>query len=365
MRILRTYILKEMLQPTGMALVLFTFILLVGNLLKLADLLVNKGVPVLAILEMFALLIPTLLSYTVPLGVLTGTLLAFGKLSGDREILAMRTSGVSLWAIAFPVLTVGMVVGLGLIPINDKVVPWCHYATRQVVKETAIRNPTAFLEPGTFIREFKPYILFLYGVDGNKLSKIRIYEPREGHPTRTIVAERGEFVPVPAEHRVILKLYDGSADEPDPKNPEKFYKLRFKTYAMNLDMLGGGKGGQPLDKKPKDMTLSQLEEEGARLQVQGIDPTPLQVETHRRIAMAFSPFVFILIGLPLGITPRRTQRSVGLGLSVLVFLGYYLFIVLGQALAEREILPIGPAMWLANAVFGVTGLFLLWRAANR
>lgn len=349
----------------GIALLLFTFILLVGNLVKLADLLINKGVSPLAVFQMFGLLIPTLLSYTVPIAVLTGTLLAFGKLSSDREILAMRVSGISLWAISLPVLTVGMILSLGLMPINDRVVPWTHYASRKVLQEIGIRNPTAFLEAGTFIREFKPYILFLYGVEGNKLSKIRIYEPQEGKPTRTVVAERGEFIPIPQERRVILKLYDGSADEPDPKNPLKFYKLRFKTYAMNLNLLEGKNDPDKIQRKPKDMNIEQMEQEIARLEIQKIDATPLKIELSRRVAFSFSPFIFMLIGFPLGITTRRAQRSVGFGLSVIVFLGYYLFIIIGQALAEKGLLGPAPAMWLGNIVFGLAGLFLLWRAAAK
>lgn len=363
MKILRNYILREMLQPTVMALGLFTFILLVGNLIRLTDLLVNKGVSPFAILEMFALLVPTLLCYTVPMAVLTGTLLAFGKLSSDREILAMKACGISFPAIAAPVMLVGFLVSLALVPINTQIVPWSHYAMRQLMFDIGIRNPTAFLEAGTFIKEFKPYILFVYQVDGNRLNRVRIYEPQEGHPTRTIVAQRGEFIPVPAEQRVLLKLYQGSADEPDPKDPSKFYKLEFATYTMNLT-LKEGQTPQSLGRKPKDMGHAQLKQEMAKLRKEGIDPVPLRVEMHRRTAMAFSPLIFILTGLPLGIATRRAQRSIGFGLSVVIFLGYYLFLILGQTLAQKGILAAGPALWLGNLVFFAVGSLLLWRASR-
>ena len=363
MKILRNYLLRELLQPTGMAFVLFTFVMLVGNLVKLTDLLVNKGVSPLAILQMFGLLIPTLLGYTIPISVLTGTLLAFGKLSSDREILAMRASGISFPAIASPVLLVGLTVSLFLVPVNTQVVPWSHFATRQLLVDIGIRNPAAFLEPGTFIKEFKPYILFVYSVEGNKLSKVRIYEPREGHPTRTIVAQRGAFIPIPQERRVLLKLYDGSADEPDQKAPEKFYKLEFKEYTMNL-ALQEGRDPKTLDKKPKDMSPDQLRAEIGSLKSEGIDSTPLRIEAAQRVAMAFSPLVFVLIGLPLGITTRRAQKSVGFGMSVLIFLGYYLFLVVGQTLAQKNVLPVGPAVWLANAVFLLIGAAVFWKTSR-
>ncbi len=79
MRILRRYVLRELLSPFLMAFIIFTFVLVTGNLVKLADLLVNKGVPFWDVLKLFGLLIPSLLSHTIPMAILTGTLLAFGR----------------------------------------------------------------------------------------------------------------------------------------------------------------------------------------------------------------------------------------------------------------------------------------------
>ncbi len=112
------------------------------------------------------------------------------------------------------------------------------------------------------------------------------------------------------------------------------------------------------------MGHAQLKQEIEKLKKEGIDPVPLRVERHRRMAMAFSPLVFILTGLPLGITTRRAQRSIGFGLSVLIFLGYYLFMVMGQALAQKGMMAVGPALWLGNGVFFALGTLLIWRTAR-
>ncbi len=129
---------------------------------------------------------------------------------------------------------------------------------------------------------------------------------------------------------------------------------------MNM-ALKNSKGQQELGRKPKDMTLAMLREEEKKLSAQGIDATPIQVEAYGRVAMAFSPFVFILLGLPLGITTQRGQRSAGLGLSVLIFVSYYLFIVLGQALAQKGV-PAGIALWMGNFIFLIAGLCCFWVA---
>ncbi len=93
MRILRNYILKELLWPFLLSLVIFNFVLLMGNLIKLAELMVNKGVSIIFVLKLFLFLIPSLLSLTIPMAVLTATLLAFGRLASDNEITSMRASG--------------------------------------------------------------------------------------------------------------------------------------------------------------------------------------------------------------------------------------------------------------------------------
>src|SRR3989338_1218061 len=123
MQILRRYVLRELFGPCLMAFVVFTFVLVIGNLVKLADLLVNKWVPLWDVLQLFGLLVPSLLSHTVPMAILTGTLLAFGRLASDQEITAMQASGVSPWSLAIPVAVVGVIASLALVLVNDQFVP--------------------------------------------------------------------------------------------------------------------------------------------------------------------------------------------------------------------------------------------------
>lgn len=364
MHLLRRYVLRELLGPCLMAFVIFTFVLVVGNLVKLADLLVNKGVPFTDVVHLFLLLIPALLSHTVPMAILTGTMLAFGRLSSDQEITAMQASGVSLWGLAVPVAIVGLITSVGLVLINDRVVPQTHYATRKVLEQIGIRNPAAYIEPGTFVKEFKPYILFVYGMEGNRLYKVRIYEPMEGRPTRTVLAEHGEFVPLPETRQVQFRLYQGTADEPDLRDPTKLYKLEFASYAMTLT-LSQGRDPNTLMKKPKDMTLPELRGEIATLRAQDIDPAPLETEIHRRLATAGSGLVFVLLGMPLAIRTRRAERSIGFAMSLVLILIYYLLLLGGQSLALQGMLPPVPALWLPNVLALIVGLVLLARLVRR
>ena len=225
MRILRTYILQEHLGPFFVTMGGLTAVMLVGNIIKSMELVVAKGVSPFDILRLMIYRIPDMLSFTVPMACLIAMVLAFGRLSADYELIAMRASGVAPIRLVFPIFMVGLVISALLLIVNDRLVPASHLAFRRQLKAIGIKRPTAYLEAGTFIKEFPPYVIFVYQVDGQKLTHVRIYEPQPNGPTRTIIAERGEFIRLPSKRGVQLKLYDGTVDEWDPLRPGSFYKV--------------------------------------------------------------------------------------------------------------------------------------------
>lgn len=360
MRILRTYFLKEFITPLFMALGVLTFVMILGNLIKIADLVINKGVDIVSVSKLLLFMIPFLLTYTVPISALTAVLLSLGRLSSDNEIIAIRASGINLFRLIVPLLIVGVILSLTLVFFNDRVVPYAHFATRKTLMEVGVKNPTAALEPGVFINSFEKYILFIYRIEENKMFNVRIYQPEEGKPTRTIVAKRGEFIAVPEKSMVKLKLIDGTADEPDPENPTNFYKLNFKTYFITLNLANAQKKDS-IGKKPKDMTLQELSSEADKMKRSGIDPTPLITEIHGRIAMAFSCLVFILLGSSLAIITRRREKTVNFGFVFLIVGAFYLLFIGAETLSLQGFLPPEIAMWLPNLILATIGTILTIR----
>ena len=343
-----------------MALGVLTFVMLLGNLVKIADLVINKGVDLLSVSKLFLFMIPFLLTYTLPIAVLTAVLLSLGRLSSDNEIIAIRASGVNMISLITPLLSIGVVLSLLLVIFNDRVIPYAHFQTRKTLVEVGMKNPTAALEPGVFINSFQKYILFIYRIEDNKLTNVRIYEPQEGKPTRTIVARRGEFIAIPENKTVKLKLIDGTADEPDPSNPKNLYKLNFKTYFMTLN-LNQAQDKDSLEKKPKDMTISELDTEIDNLRKGGIDPTPLITEINKKVSLAFSCFIFILFGAPLAIITRRREKSINMGIAVITVGLYYLLFIGSEALSLQGAMDPNIAMWMPNAVFGIIGAILTYK----
>ncbi|MFH1857619.1 MAG: LptF/LptG family permease [Candidatus Omnitrophota bacterium] len=356
MNILQNYILREVLVAFLISLFLFTFVLLVGNLVKLVELVMTRGVDFVLVAKLFFYLMPYLLKFTIPLSFLTGTVFVFGRLSANREIVAMQASGIRLFKLTFPVVVFGLLLSMGAIVLNNHSIPKAHFAYRKLLKEIGAKSPTSILEAGSFIEGFGDYILFIYDIDKGVLKNIRIYQPQENRPPRIIIAKRGEIITSPDKNIVTLKLTDGTSDEPNPQNPESFYKLNFKTYRINLRLSNVFQ--KDVSKKGKDMSFKELLEKIERYQNEKIDAAPLVTEIHMRLAMAFSSLVFVLIGLPLAIRTGRSEKSINFAICLAIAFVYWILMALGEALSVRNVLPPMLAMWFPNILLAIIGFSL-------
>jgi lipopolysaccharide export system permease protein len=364
MRILRNYILKEFFHSFLLSITVFTFAFLIGNIIQIANLVINKGVSIFSVLELLLLLIPWLLSFTFPMASLTSVILTFGRFSSDGELTAMKASGVSLYRIAFPILMVGMIISAATFILNDQISSNASYASRKVIKEIGMKSPAAYLEAGTFIRGFENYVIFIYDVRGNKFRNIRIYQPQEGKPTRTIIAESGEISTFPEKNQLELKLFNGTSEEPSPTDPENFYKLNFRTYYMTVDLSRVMKK-ENIAKKTREMTMKELRAEMEKSARQRIDPMPLFVEAYKKINMSIASFVLILVGIPLGITAHRSEKSIGFGISLILFGLYWGVFLAGIAMSLKGTVPAWIGVSLPNIVFFLTGVVIFVFTAER
>lgn len=358
MKVIRTYLLKEFFSPFIFALLLLTFLMLMGNMVKLVNMIINKGVSILLVFQLFMLYLPFLLTYTIPISYLIGILFTFVRLSSDNELLAIRTSGVNLWNLIAPFLAMGVVLSLLLFLINDRVVTRTHWQSKKVLSEVGLKNPAAAFEAGTFITSFERYIIFIYEINGNKLTNVRIYEPQEGRPTRTIVAKRGEFISLAAEKKVKLKLINGTSDEINPKNPDNYYKLQFRNFFMTLNLANQNR---EIDIKPKDMDIMKLSVKSKEFASKGIETQPLVTEIHKRISSSLSPLIFAMLGCPIALAlGKHHKKRSSFVIAFLITLIYFVLSLGAEALTLQLYLP-ATFMWLPDAICLLWGLILIYR----
>jgi lipopolysaccharide export system permease protein len=363
MRILRNYVLKEFLSAFLISMFVLTFVMILGNLIKLAELIIAKGIPLAVATKLFLYLIPFLFSFILPVSTLAGVLLSIGRLSSDNELIAIRSSGVSLFKVLLPILIIGLILSLFSVILNNRIIPLSHHKSRQTMVDIGSTNPAAALEAGTFITAFEKFIFFIYHIDGYKFTNIRIYEPQgENKPPRTIIAKKGEFIILPEKKILKLKLIDGTSDEINPASPENFYKLNFKTYFMNIDFKK--QQSKKADKKAKDMTLEELRAQMERFKKSGINTNPILTEIYKRSSLAFSCLVFVILGAPFAMITRRREKSINFGFAFLIVAVYYLALIGFEALSIEGVVPPLIAMSAPDIIFGVLGTILLYRTCS-
>lgn len=360
------YTLREMVLPFGLGLTLFTFVLLLARLLKLTELVVNRGLPASHIAQLIGLLLPAFLEVTVPMAMLLAILVAFGRLSADNEIVALRSSGVSLYQLLPPVATFVAAVTVATAVLGLWVRPWSNRALRSNLVALARTNAIAAIRPQTFNTEFPEVVLYAEGVDTAqaRLSHVLVSDHRDVDQHNTVFAREGRMLPDTARHTLTLRLLHGAIHTVD-LDGRSSYQTRFESYDVTLDLDDSlGTGWQPGDEPPENLSLGDLRGRIARMAARGATPTSERVELHRRFAIPFACVVFALIALPLALQPGRAVRARGLSVSLGVIFVYYLLLSTGQALAEQHLVGPAQGLWMANGLLLPVGVFLLYRAGR-
>jgi len=360
MSILRNHVAKKWFSLFALSIFIISFLLLVGNIVKLVEMVIAKGVGLAIVGKLFIYMLPSLLIFSIPISILCATLLCFGQMAYDNEITTIRASGISLYPLLSSILLAGIMFSLLCLYFNDALIPRAHYLMRSTLQEIGIKNPTAYIEEKTFIKAFRNHIMFIYKIRGNYLEDIRIFQPQADKPTRTIIAEKGEFISIPEKNMIKLILYNGSADEPNFDDPNVFYEINFKKYQLSMD-LKEKSSLEKLNKKVSDMTIKELKKEIEIMKAMDVDERPLLVGLYRKYSLAFSSMIFILIGMPLAIRVRSRGRSMGFSLSVVICLLYYFLMATGESLALRNTISPALGVWMPNLFFLIIGLFLCFK----
>lgn len=372
---LNKYLVKDYLTVFAVAMLLITFAFTIGAIYKAIDIMA-RGLPIGIVGRFFIYNIPYSLAYSIPISALFSTLLIFGRLSSDSEISAMKSSGLSMWQIASPIVLISIVLA-GICLYNNCVVyPTTTYANRQLIKGMGVEDPIKLLEEGRFIREFPGYMIYIGKKNKNRVRDLVVYEiDREtSEVTGSIRAASGIMTADKEKAELKIDLFDVRIEIPDPNAPDDSTKTRYvnaRNYPIRLDF-NELLGNKNISKKRKNMTLFELaylirnsETENIQLSSKDrrIEHSRNLVEANQRIALALSPFMFVLIAIPLGITSHRKESSIGMVMSLGIMFLYYIFMILSDTFDKSPALYPWLIPWIP-IVFGQLGGFLLLRRAN-
>ena len=359
------YILGEVIAPTIMSLLIFTFVLMMGKIPILAELVISKGVPLGQMVLLFGYLLPTFFSITFPLSFLLGILLAFGRFSADSEYTALKASGISIYSMVKPVLLLAFVFSIGTILITTTIEPASKTAFKSQLFQIASSGASISIQPGIFNDNFDGIVLYAQGMDSkrNIMKDIFISDERNGTTPATITAKQGRIISNQDQHRLTLRLSDGNIHrQPLNKQQLAYQTISFTNYDINLD-LGTQLNSKKLRRSRFELSWQELNDK-IEATATGRKKFEMLVEKHQRIVIAFAPLVLVLIGVPLGLQSQRSGKGAGFTLGLIVFMFYYLLLISAITIATEGLLPAAIIMWLPNIIFLMGGLWFLHRTAT-
>jgi lipopolysaccharide export system permease protein len=376
MKLLHRHIFANVALTCLASVALFTFVLMLGNVLKelLGPLLAGQLDP-FTLVRLIALLVPFAVSYALPMGILTGVLLVLGRMSSEREITAIRAAGVSVAGISAPIFFFALLGVATSLAVNFQFMPAARIAFKQEFAQAVRQNPLSFIVPKTFIRDFPGIVLYVGEKKNDEtLLDFWLWEvDAQGRVKRLARADTGRLVYDEANNKLILTLERAQAEQRDEKDPENFAVVRSAaaweraTFDLPLDRVTGARG---IRTKMKDLTYAQLISEWRRLDRPAPGETAearekrereqmkVQITMHEKAAMAFSVLSFALFAIPLGIQVSRKETSANLGIALLLAMSYYFATIVAGWFDKMPHLRPDLLMWVPNLAFQGLGIWM-------
>ena len=366
LKIIDRYILKEIAYPFFLILFVLTFVLLMGKIIQLMDLMVNKGVSFIDISKLFLLLTPAFLILTIPISLLISILIGLGRLSGDNELTILKASGMSLYRLVGPVALASLIAFTITAVTSLFLVPHSKYATKNLLFNVAKKKASVGIKEKVFNDDFKGIVLYAESipVHGDYMEGVIIQDTRISKEPSTIIAEKAFLVSDPSLMTVTLRLENGSTHTVD-KMLKNYRKMDFNSYDVNLDIESSIAEAKKVGAKDStEMTVWELSQKLKTASLEDAVFREMAIEFYKTITTPLACIVFGILGIPLSIRAHRAVRSRGFTLGLIIVFIYYIIRLGGEALIETGRLSPLIGTWSPNIIFCIAGFYLLIRSAN-
>ena len=404
--------------------------LFINFFLRAIDRFLGKGLSVLTIFEYLFLNLAWIIALAVPMAVLIATLMAFGRMSEDNEINAMRASGISFTSILKPALIFGVIICLTLTYFNNYILPEMNFYARLLQGDIHKKRPGLEIEPGHFINTIPDYSMIIRKDNNGMMEDVRIFSKENQEIQTSIYSLTGELEML--DDAIVLMLYDGEIHELDLNDYKSYRRINFKQHKiiipaddmmlarrdtsnrsdreMTVPMMLNKKAnykkrservqtriGRAFNKVigdsivPISMDDALLQMNNYRAEMLNKDLTPVEqrrqerklkslerqmnneyrliqnyqksqnkyaVEIHKKFSLPIACILFVLVGAPLGTLTRKGGFIVAISMGFGFFLIYYIFLIGGEELADRNRVSPFIGMWAPNFLLLITGIYL-------
>ena len=355
-KILDRYLTKKFVFNLLFSTAAFVVIFLVVDLIENVDKFIDRGASLKLVILYYIYFIPYIVSLTLPVSMLLACLFSLGNMSQHNEIVAQKSSGISMYRMFLPLYIVAFIISIFAGLFNEEIVPEANQRRMDIYRYDIQKNPKNIGSKRNHIYlqddiNRKVSISFF---DGQKNEALRVSIQYYDGPmlVRRIDAKKMRWSEqIWTLHSVTERDLQDSIDVVIKHDELTMPELNFKP----LNLL-------ELQKNPEEMSFSELQKFIVEMREIGAEVRKWIVELHLKISYPFANFIIILFGAPIAAQKRRSGTAVGIGISLLVCFIYFLFIRTGQVLGHQGTLVPWLSAWVGNIVFGLAGIYVMLKA---
>jgi LPS export ABC transporter permease LptG/LPS export ABC transporter permease LptF len=364
MKTLDRYVIREVLPPFAIAMLVFTFILIIPFIIELAEQMIAKGVPWPMLLRLMVTLLPQALALTIPMALLIGILVAFGRLSTDREVVVMMACGISPYRMLRPLAVLAAVSWAASSWVLLKAMPDANQSFRELTMQIVADRAEGEVRPRVFFEDFPNMVLYVREIPQTGGWQ-DVLAADTKNPSQPIIylARSGRMLVDRQARTIQMVLQDGARHTTKLDDPSAYEVLKFQQMVVSLDpesvfpRTGPARGD-------RELSVSELRQRVKDLEASGVSTHNPIMEIHKKFSIPVACFVFALIGLALGASNRKDGKLASFVMGIGVIFVYYVVMFMAQAMTKGYIIPAWLSMWLPDIVLGVAGIFLLIRRAR-
>jgi LPS export ABC transporter permease LptG/LPS export ABC transporter permease LptF len=379
MRIFDRYVLREILPPFFLSLLIFTFVLTLPPVMKQLEQLVAKGVTWGVAAKLILLLVPSSLGLTIPIATLVSILIALGRLSGDREAVALLACGVSPYRLLRPIMLFAAVTCAATAYVMFEAIPDANQTFRNISWDIVSKKVENDIRPRVFFEDFPGYVLYVRDASpGGEWRDVLVADTTKPEETALTLAARGRLFLDREQRRVELILTNGTRYLTGRHGQSQVYRFDDRTYiSLSADQVFGR---QQIPRTVTEKTIADLRADWqAKLNRKegALSPHPEIIYIQQKFSIPAACIVFALIALALGLSSAREGKMgafvIGFGVVFAYYAimeiaaaqtrGYYRAIEDAHALHSASFLNAHLARWWPNIIMGLFGVVaLVWRA---
>jgi LPS export ABC transporter permease LptG/LPS export ABC transporter permease LptF len=374
------YIIKELIPPSLIGLLIYTFVLLMNHILQLAEVFITRGITLRAAVDLLVFLIPSILAFTVPMSVLMGILGGLSRLSSDSEIVALKTLGISYKRLLRPVLVYSFALLILTSFLTLYLAPRANFKWVQAFSQSVMERVQFNISPKEFNESIPHTVIFFQGMTKERIwENVFVYLSDPDKEPIAIIAKKGRLNVYSGVKRAVLRLSDGVLHSYSPTDPEKYGVTSFENLEeeINVESLFSSVSKKKrvrekdihelikdvrIVKQDLDSLEKENEREDKQYQRKWKELVSHWVEIHKKFAFPFACLIFGILGLPLGASTRKGGRTSGFTISLGIIIIYYVLITAGEKTAMDGKLPPWLGLWGPNILLFLVALYLFFRS---